>query len=165
MKISNETVAIVVTVFLLIALPLSLVGYERVYLPHKFPGARIVTLTAVAADGVWTEDSVIGTTYWRKRFEPVPAIEVREGQQVVLRLASADVLHSFAIPALGIGPFDVPAGEVREITFTARDPGTLLFLCWQVCSPDHGKLQGKIIVVGTDRREATPDAAVEPDLR
>lgn len=165
MKMSNETVAIVVTVFVLIALPLSLVGYERVYLPRKYPRARIVTLTAVAADGVWTEDAVVGTTYWRKRFQPVPAIEVPQGQLLVLRLASADVLHSFAIPALGIGPLDVPAGEVREVTLTAREPGTLLFLCWQVCSPVHGTLQGKIIVVGSDGHPAEPDAPNEPDLR
>lgn len=165
MKMSNEAVAVLVTVFVLGAVPLALFGYDRVYLPRKFPGARIVTLTAVAADGVWTEDSVVGTTYWRKRFEPVPAIEVREGQPIVLRLKSADVLHSFAIPALGIGPIDVPAGKVREVALTAREPGELLFLCWQVCSPVHGKLQGRIVVVGSGSQPAKPVAAEEPDLR
>lgn len=145
-----ERLAAVVTMFALLGLPAALLAYKQIYLHHKFAGARVVTLTAVASDGVWTEEPVVGVTYWRRHFSAVPEIHVKEGDRLVLRLASADVLHTFAIPALKIGPIDVPAGEVREVTFTAGRPDTLLFLCWQVCSPLHGKLQGRIVVLDRD---------------
>lgn len=180
MKPANDRIALIVTLFILIALPLSLYAYHRVYLPHKFRGARIINLTALATDGVWTEEPVRGTNYWRKHFAAAPEIEIKVGEPAVLRLASADVLHSFAIPLLNIGPIDVPAGEVREIAFTPQRPDTLVFLCWQVCSPVHGKLRGKIIVLGPDGKPtaSAPNldgqphehqrmpkaAAAEPDL-
>lgn len=164
MKTGNDRIPFLVTLFILAALPAALFGYKRIYLPHKVGGARIVTLTALATDGVWTQETVEGINYWRKHFPPSPEIKVRQGETVVLRLASADVLHSFAVPALNIGPIDVTAGEVREVKFTAEKPGTLLFLCWQVCSPVHGKLQGKIVVLGPDGQPATKTPTQEPDL-
>ncbi len=160
----SETIALVVTLAIMVSVPAALFGYKNVYLPHHFKGARIITLTALASDGVWTEDSVNGISYWRKHFPPAPEIRVKQGESVVLRLASADVLHSFAIPALNLGPIDVPAGEVREVQFTAKDPNTLLFLCWQVCSPMHGKLQGKIVVLDSNGQIPQPKSTQEPEL-
>jgi cytochrome c oxidase subunit II len=164
MKVTNERIAFTVTVLILLALPISLLAYKRVYLPHKFSGARIITLTAIATDGVWTQEQVRGINYWRKHFSPTPEIQVGLGETIVLRLASADVLHTFAIPALDIGPIDVPAGEVREIKFIVNQPGTLVFLCWQVCSPNHGKLNGKIVVLGPDGKPAEQTTEEEPNL-
>lgn len=161
---TNEKIAVLVTMIILIGVPAALVGYQRIYLPHELGGARIIELTALASDGVWTEDSVSGINYWRGHFPAAPEIRVRQGQRVVLRLTSADVLHSFAIPALNIGPIDVPAGEVREVQFTPTEPDTLLFLCWQVCSPLHGKLQGRIVVLDRNGNLPAPKAAKEPEL-
>ena len=160
---TNERFAVLLTLVILLAVPLALAGY-KVYLSHKFHGAHIISLTALASDGVWTEDAVTGVNYWRKHFPPAAEIRVKQGEPVVLRLASADVLHSFAIPALNIGPIDVPAGEVREVQFTAKDPDTLLFLCWQVCSPVHGKLQGRIVVLDSNGQVARPAVTGEPEL-
>ena len=161
---TNEKIALLVTLLVLVAVPLALVGYKRAYLPHKLQGAHVISLTALASDGVWTEEPVTGTNYWRKHFPPAKEIHIRQGETVVLRLASADVLHSFAIPALNIGPIDVPAGEVREVKFTAQEPDTLLFLCWQVCSPLHGKLQGRIVVLGPHGEPAQKSSPQEPEL-
>lgn len=164
MKRGSERIAWAITILILLVLPALLLSYRQVYLPHKFSGARIITLTAMANDGVWTQEPVRGTNYWRKRFSPTPEIDVKQGEAIVLRLASADVLHSFAIPVLNIGPLDVPAGEVREVRFTAEQPGTLLFLCWQVCSPVHGKLQGKIVVFGPDGQSKPQASPQEPEF-
>lgn len=163
MKLRSEMIAVAVTLAVLFGVPWALIAYARAYLPRKFPGASIVSLTAVAADGVWTREPVTGATYWRKRFHAVPTISVDVGQPVVLRLASADALHSFAIPALEIGPIDVPAGEVRTVAFTPREPGMLLFLCWRVCAPLHGQLLGRVLVLGPDSPSTA--APSEPDLR
>jgi cytochrome c oxidase subunit 2 len=162
-KTVSDRVPLLCTVLVLVGLPAVLWAYGRVYLPHKHAGARIITLTAVAGDGVWTDEPVVGLNYWRRHFTAAPQIELRRGQPVVLRLASADVLHSFAIPALEVGPIDVPAGEVREVQFTPERPGEILFLCWQVCSPLHGKLRGTFLVVGADGRPV-PASASEPEL-
>lgn len=164
MKPANDRIPIVVTLLILLALPAALFGYQRIYLPRKFSGARIITLTALANDGVWTQEQVAGVNYWRKHFSPTPELQIKQGEQVVLRLASADVLHSFSIPSLNIGPIDVPAGEVREVRFTADKPDTLVFLCWQVCSPKHEKLRGQIVVLGPDGKPAPQDPTQEPDL-
>lgn len=164
MNAGNDRIPVLVTLLTFVALPLALFAYKQIYLPHKFEGARIITLTALATDGVWTQELVAGENYWRKRFSPTPEIHVKQGETVVLRLASADVLHSFAIPLLNIGPIDVPAGEVREVKFTAEQPGTLIFLCWQVCSPVHERLRGKIVVLSPDGQSAPQAPAEEPQL-
>ncbi len=164
MKAGVEKFAVLVTLLILAGVPLGLMGYEKVYLAHKFSGARIIKLTALATDGVWTAESVSGVNYWRKHFSATPEIQVKQGEEVVLRLASADVLHSFAIPLLHIGPIDVPAGEVRVIEFKAEQPGTLVFLCWQVCSPVHEKLRGKIVVLRPKGQPGPQTPAQEPEL-
>ncbi|MBI1747514.1 MAG: hypothetical protein HYR55_13125 [Acidobacteria bacterium] len=164
MKATIDRVPILVTLIMLVALPLALLGYHRIYLPYKFRGARIITLTALASDGVWTREPVMGINYWRKHFSATPNIHIQQGESVVLRLASADVLHSFAIPALNIGPIEVPAGEVREVKFTGERPGPLVFLCWQVCSPVHEKLRGQIVVLGPGGQPGPEDPKLEPDL-
>lgn len=164
MKTVNDRIPVAVTLLILLAVPLGLFGYKHVYLPHKHPDARIITLTALATDGVWTQEEVQGLNYWRKHFSATPEILVKQGETIVLRLASADVLHSFSIPLLNIGPLDVPAGEVREVRFKAEKPDTLVFLCWQVCSPVHGKLRGTIVVLGPDGKPATEAPGQELDL-
>ncbi len=54
--------------------------------------------------------------------------------------------------------------EVRELKFRAEQLSTLLFLCWQVCSPVHSKLQGKIIVLGPNGERPPQGPTKEPDL-
>lgn len=164
MKSGLERIAFISTLLILVTVPAALYGYRAAYLPHKFAGARIITLTALATDGVWTQELVVGTNYWRKHFQPTPELMLKPGETVVLRLVSADVLHSFAIPALNIGPIDVPAGEVREVKFTAEKPGQLVFLCWQVCSPVHEKLRGMITVLGPDGKPVPAGNGLEPEL-
>lgn len=161
---NSERLPLVVTILTLIGLPLGLFAYERVCLPLRHPGARVIHLTAVAADGVWTREHVTGINYWRKRFSSSPEIHVQQGEKVLLRLASADVLHSFAIPALNIGPFEVPAGEVRQVEFTADKPGRMVFLCWQVCSPVHEKLRGMIVIIPPEGQAPVDTSPDEPEL-
>jgi len=63
------------------------------------------------------------------RAEEIP---LNQGDHVVLRLRSADVLHSFAIPILRRGPVEVPAGHTVELEFDADRAGSLMFLCWRL---------------------------------
>ena len=138
----------------ILALPLLLWYWNSVAMPARFPeSTRIIQLTAIADGGIWTTESIAGHNYWWRVPERVDSIEINEGEHIVLRLHSVDVLHSFAIPVLRIGPVDVPAGHTVDLEFDATRTGRLTFLCWQMCSLDHPKLKGYFMVQGEESDE------------
>ena len=150
----KEWLAVVVVVGVLVGLPAALFSWQAAaQTPADGENTKIISLTATGEGGIWTTESIAGHNYWRREFTRATDIPLRQGDHVVLRLTSADLLHSFAIPILRIGPVDVPAGHTVEVKFDATRAGTLTFLCWQVCSPDHGKLRGRFIVEGTESEE------------
>jgi cytochrome c oxidase subunit 2 len=147
---AKEIAGVLGVVLVLVGLPLLLWSWQAGTLletPYP-PGTRIITLTAIADGGIWTKEEVVGHNYWRRKPTPVNEIEINLGDHIVLRLHSADVLHSFAIPVLRLGPVDVPAGHTVELEFDADRTGVLTFLCWQMCSPEHPKLRGHFLVKG-----------------
>lgn len=147
----TEAAGVVAVIVVLVGLPLLLWWWRAVALPHRYPaGSTIIALTAVADGGVWTRDEVIGLNYWRTAPTRTGDIPLTQGNHVVLRLRSADLLHSFAIPILRLGPVEVPAGHTVELQFDANRAGVLTFLCWQVCSPEHGSLRGRFLVKAAD---------------
>ncbi len=150
----KEAVGVLAVVLVLVGLPLAAWYWKAVILVHRYPpGTKVITLTAVAKGGIWTEEDVVGHNYWRRKPARVREIILNQGDNVVVRLRSVDVLHSFAIPLLHLGPVDVPAGHTVEVKFKADRAGVLTFLCWQVCSPDHPNLQGHFIAKGSDAEE------------
>ena len=145
----KEATAALTVALVLVGLPLLLWYWRSVALLHRYPlGSKVITLTAIADGGVWTQEEVVGLNYWWKKASRTSDIPLREGDHVVVRLHSADVLHSFAIPILRLGPVDVPAGHTVEVPFDANRAGVLTFLCWQVCSPEHPSLRGRFLVEG-----------------
>ncbi len=143
----KEAAGILTVLVVLAGLPAMLWYCQAVALPHRYPtGTKIFTLTATADGGIWTQDRIIGYSYWWRKPARTEEIPLDQGDHVVVRVRSADVLHSFAIPLLRLGPVDVPAGHTVEVKFVADRPGILTFLCWQVCSPDHNRLRGRFVV-------------------
>lgn len=139
----QEAAGILAVLVVLVGLPLLLWHWQVSMLPHRYPpNTKIITLTAVAKGGIWTQEQVVGANYWWRTPTRAEEIPLNQGDHVVLRLRSADVLHSFAIPILRRGPVEVPAGHTVELEFDADRAGSLTFLCWQVCSPEHGNLRG-----------------------
>jgi len=59
------------------------------------------------------------------------------GQQVKLIITGADVIHSFAVPALWTKMDAVP-GRANETTFTITKPGVYYGQCSELCGIDHG---------------------------
>ena len=151
----KEAAGVLAVVLVLVGMPLLAWYWKGVILVHRYPpGTKVITLTAVAKDGIWTEDQVVGYNYWTRKPTRVGEISLNEGDHVVVRLRSVDVLHSFAIPLLHVGPVNVPAGHTVEVIFDANRAGVLTFLCWQVCSPEHSKLQGRFVVKGSAKEES-----------
>ncbi len=151
----KEALGIFAVVVMLVALPLGLWHWRTGVVPHRYPpGTKIITLTAIANGGIWTQEEIVGYNYWWRKPSRTEKILVNQGDHVVVLLHSVDVLHSFAIPLLHVGPVEVPAGHTVEVAFDANRPGELLFLCWQVCSPDHSKLQGNFLVKSSGNEES-----------
>ena len=150
----KETAGVLGVVLVLAGLPLLLWYWGSVTVPHRYPpGTKVISLTAVADGGIWTQEEVVGHNYWRRKPVRVEEILLNQGDHVVLRVRSADLLHSFAIPILRLGPVDVLAGHTVEVRFDAEDAGVLTFLCWQVCSPDHPSLRGHFLVKASDNEK------------
>ena len=145
----KEAGAVVAVLLVLAGLPLLLWAWRSVLLPHRYPpGTKIITLTAVANGGIWTQQEITGWDYWWRKPTRTADIQLNHGDHVVVQLHSVDVLHSFAIPSLRLGPVDVPAGHTVEVKFNAEEADVLMFLCWQWCSPHHPNLRGNFVVGG-----------------
>ena len=66
---------------------------------------------------------------------------------VRLLITSADVLHSWAIPALGI-KLDACPGRLNQTSLYIKRPGTFYGQCSEICGVNHGFMP--IAVVGID---------------
>jgi cytochrome c oxidase subunit 2 len=61
------------------------------------------------------------------------------GKKVRILTNSADVIHSFFIPALGAQRYAIP-GRTIELWLTATKPGVYYGECNQICGQDHSKM-------------------------
>ncbi|MHB8420054.1 MAG: c-type cytochrome, partial [Myxococcales bacterium] len=136
------------------ALSLPFVYQRRAVRDGVPPGARVVTLTGVAASGHWTEASVDGENYWRRDFPPArPVLHV--GETTAFRLASADVTHVFYAPELGLGPIEVYPGHVSVAVVTPKQAGVFPYYCTTFCGAAHFGMRGEIAVAAPGK--AAPD--------
>jgi len=133
----------------LIGLPLEISHYQRALLTR--PGVKIIELTGVRWDGAWTEEPVQGWNYWRRTFHPA-TITLREGEEVVLRLMSADVTHGFSVPDLDVEPVEVEPGHVVEVRLKGTRSGKFPYACTMMCGERHFFMRGTIQVIGRDER-------------
>ena len=148
LTLRTEIVAFVLVLATLAGVPVWVaVNESRAMWAEDAEGARVITLTAVAAGGIWTEEDVVGHSYWRRTPRPARPV-VRVGETVILRLKSPDVTHSFSIPDFGVGPIEVGAGHVSEVRFIATEPGEYLTQCSTRCGPCHEEMLGTIVVLG-----------------
>lgn len=145
----QEGAAVAVTLAGLIGIPVWVAGREKA---HDPPDRRVIELTGVKKDGVWTAEAVTGFNYGAKSFGPAE-IMMRPGEKVLLRLTSADVTHGFYVPDLGIGPCIVEPGHVEEIPFTADTTGVFVYYCTAVCGDCHHFMRG-LIRIGEGGGEA-----------
>ncbi len=111
-------------------------------------GRRVIFLTGVAKNGVWTEEKVNGSNYWLKDFKQAVII-LNKGEEVIFRFTSMDVTHSFYVPELNIGPVTVWPGKVYDFPFKADKPGSFMYFCTQVCGLNHYYMQGRVIILGS----------------
>lgn len=152
--IHGESAGIISVAMVFVVMPLLLWYWTAVNVPGQFrPGSKIIHLTAVAEGGMWTQDSIVGWSYWWKKPNRVQEIQLTRGDHVVLFLHSPDVQHSISIPELRIGPVPIPAGHTVKVEFDADRAGELNFFCAQVCGRDHSHLTGRFLVLEHNAQE------------
>ena len=71
---------------------------------------------------------------------------VPAGQTVILNLTSADVTHSFYIPALEVAK-DVQPGIYNQLWFNQPNVGVYTIQCRQLCGVGHAFMKGNLTVL------------------
>ena len=76
-----------------------------------------------------------------------PVIKVSRGDQVVLKLRSADVTHGFNLKAYGIYiARGIQPGKTIFVSFKADKVGAFIFMCNVFCGDIHTHMEGKLLV-------------------
>lgn len=139
----QEYSAVIITLVVLIGLPMLIFRYAPW---QEQDGRRVIHLTARMDGGVWTANKVNGLNYWWKDFSPSTLV-LETGEEVILRLSSSDVTHSFYIPELFPEPVIVKAGYTEEIILKPQVEGEYTYYCTTICGECHYSMQGTILVV------------------
>jgi len=82
---------------------------------------------------------------------------VPAGQKVRLVLTSADVIHTWWVPAFGLKQDAVP-GFIRDSWFKADKPGTFRGQCAELCGVGHGFMPVVVEVVTVEQFDAWKQA-------
>lgn len=95
-------------------------------------------------------------------------------RQAVLRLSSADVIHSFWVPEFRVKQDALPGGQefVRELRITPTELGEYKVRCAELCGLQHTYMESPVVVVSEQDFEAwvieesgLPDDPVERGQR
>lgn len=103
---------------------------------------------------------IIGHQWWwelhysddngRPSFVTANELHIPAGRDVVLKLESADVIHSFWAPSLA-GKKDLIPGRVNELTIRAPETGVYRAQCAEFCGQQHAHMGLDVIVENADR--------------
>lgn len=117
---------------------------------------------------------IVGVTahlwWWELRYrdpgsgrEIVSANEIRipVGRPVYFGLTSADVIHSFWVPALG-GKMDMVPGRIQHLQLQANQPGTWRGQCAEFCGEEHARMALHVVAQAPDAFDAWLAAQAQP---
>ena len=76
-------------------------------------------------------------------------IRIPLGTQVIVELASADVIHSFYLPNFRTKQDAMP-GMINRMLFEAKEVGEFDIGCAQHCGTNHYKMKGKLTVMSRE---------------
>jgi len=104
----------------------------------------LITTTAgtVRSNTPTTKEFIITARQWA--YDP-PVIEVNQGDQVVIKLRSADISHGIYIEGYDLrADLILQEGKPNEVElrFIADKPGTFVFRCTTPCGPFHPFMTG-----------------------
>jgi heme/copper-type cytochrome/quinol oxidase subunit 2 len=147
----QDLVLLLLLILIIVGLPFGIRAYDR-YLEPKASatGTKEFTLTGHAQKG-WVLGELQANdiiSLWQEDGPAIkPVIEVSRGDQVVIKLRSADVTHGFSLKAFGIYVAKgIQPGKTVYVSFKADKIGTFVFMCNVFCGDIHQHMQGTLIV-------------------
>lgn len=153
-------------------IPAATLLFIAIYQMNAWADAKMRRPTLPGADGkVGTADDVLmpplaevtGRQFeWRIRYAGkdgivgtpddvliVNDLHVPANEEVVLRIKSQDVLHSFFLPNLRLKQ-DVVPGMKQHVWFKANSTGVFDIVCAELCGWGHYKMRGRLTVESRD---------------
>lgn len=126
---------------------------------HEFALAR--RLATLAPEPAFVVEVTGLMWWWDVRYlvpgqEPLRAaneIVLPAGRPVELRVASADVIHSFWVPSLA-GKIDMIPGHVNRLPLVAQRPGLYRGQCAEYCGAQHALMAFDVRVLPADEFDA-----------
>ena len=118
----------------------------------------------IAEPGALRIEVIAEQWWWRLRypeFETANEIRIPAGRPVELVLRSADVIHSFWVPALA-GKLDMIPGRVNVLRVRASSPGQFRGQCAEYCGGPHALMAFYVVAEPPERYEAWADAQRAP---
>ena len=115
------------------------------------PTVSTIFRTQAAAPAGALEVRVVAHQWWwefrypREGVVTANELHVPAGRTVTLSLESADVIHSFWVPAIG-GKRDVIPAHVNHLWFTPLTIGTYQGQCAELCGVSHANMRMKLVV-------------------
>ncbi len=82
------------------------------------------------------------------------------GEQVLLRMTSSDVIHSFWVPEFRVKQDLVP-GRFTELTITPTREGAYVVRCAELCGTSHAYMEKPVFITTQDEYDAWFAAEVE----
>ncbi len=124
-----------------------------------FPPPQPITLEVTARQW-WWEIRYVGERP-SDIFVTANEIHIPVGERVLVRLRSADVIHSFWVPQLS-GKTDLIPGQ-RNLTWIAADaPGRYRGQCAEFCGAEHGRMGLEVVAEPREQFEAWRRAQLRP---
>jgi cytochrome c oxidase subunit II len=147
-----------------------------------FPGVVLAALFAwqLPMTPTWkpvppADALVVGVTghmwWWDVRYRDATGATVRTaneiripaGRPVYLALDSADVIHSFWVPALA-GKIDMLPGRLQHLLLKADQPGTWRGQCAEFCGEQHARMALHVVAMEPAAFEAWLQAQARPAI-
>jgi len=122
-------------------------------LVFAFLGSQALAETVRIDPGALEVDVIASQWSWRFEYPEsgVTSNELRlpENRQVLLRLSSLDVIHSFWVPEFRVKQDALPGGKdfVRDLRITPTEIGEYKVRCAELCGLDHAYMEAPVIVM------------------
>ena len=121
-------------------------------------GATLHAMRAVpttAPSGALAVEVIGHQWWWEVRYPGAGVTTANElhiplGRPVTLQLSSADVIHSFWVPALA-GKLDLLPDHTNELTFEADMPGEHVSRCAEFCGLQHTQMRMIVVAEPAER--------------
>jgi cytochrome c oxidase subunit 2 len=133
------------------------------YLEAAFAGTMSTATIRAPEEAQKLTIEIIGHQWWwevryrsdepSRNFTTANEIRIPAGRPVKLRLKSADVIHSFWVPALA-GKTDLIPGRTNEMWLQANRPGEFRGQCAEFCGVQHAFMALRVVALAQEDFES-----------